>query len=58
MHGSRSCSITHIDEKSSGDDWVLACKNVVVAGVRCVGRGMKTWRKCVKDDMDELGLHS
>ena len=22
------------------------------------GRGRKTWRECVKDDMDELGLHS
>ena len=21
-------------------------------------RGRKTWRECVKDDMDELGLHS
>ena len=35
-----------------------ACRNVVVAGVRCAGRGRKTWRECVKDDMDELGLHS
>ena len=29
---------------------------MVVAGVRCVGRGRKTWRECVKDDTDELGL--
>ena len=29
---------------------------MVVAGVRCVGRGRKTWRECVKDDMVELGL--
>ena len=36
-----------------------ACRNVVVAGVRCGrGRGRKTWRECVKDDMDELSLHS
>ena len=28
-------------ERLSGDDWVLACRNVVVAGVRCVGRGRK-----------------
>ena len=27
-------------------------------GVRCAGRGRKTWRECVKDDMDELDLHS
>ena len=24
-------------ERKSGDDWVSACKNVVVAGVRCAG---------------------
>ena len=46
----------HVEHKS-GDDWVLACRNVVVAGVRCVGRGRKTWRDCVRDDMEELGLH-
>ena len=25
--------------------------------MRFVDRGRKTWRECVKDDMDELGLH-
>ena len=25
-------------ECKSGDDWVSACRNVVVAGVRCAGR--------------------
>ena len=25
--------------------------------LRCAGRGRKTWRECVKDDTDELGLH-
>ena len=43
-------------ERKNGDDWVSACRNVVVAGVRCVGRGRKTWRECVKEDTDELGL--
>ena len=33
-----------------------ACGNVVVAGVRCVGRGSKTYGECVKDDMKLLGL--
>ena len=33
-----------------------ACRNVVVAGVRCSGRGRKTWYECVKDDMKVLGL--
>ena len=45
-------------ERKSGDEWVSARRNVVVAGVRCAGRGWKTWRECVKDDMDELCLHS
>ena len=44
-------------EHKSGDDWVSACRNVVVAGVRCVGRGRKTCYECVKNDMVELGLH-
>ena len=38
-------------ERKSGDDWVSACRNVVVAGVRCVGRGMKTRYECVKESM-------
>ena len=45
-------------ERKNGDDWVSAFRNVVVTGVRCAGRGRKTWRECVKDDMNELGLHS
>ena len=39
-------------ERKSGDDWV------VVAGVRCAGRGRKTWYECVKEDMKVLGLHA
>ena len=46
----------HVERKEE-DDWVSACRNVVVAGVRWVGRGRKTWGECVKDDMEELGLH-
>jgi hypothetical protein len=46
----------HVERKSE-DDWVSTCRNVVVAGVRCAGRGRKTWYKCVKDDMKALGLH-
>ena len=45
-------------ERKSGNDWVSACRNVVMAGVRCTGRGRKTWYECVKDDMEELGLHA
>ena len=48
----------HVEHKS-GDDWVSACRNVVVAGVKCAGRGRKTWRECVKkDDTVKLGLHT
>ena len=36
----------HVEHKN-GDNWVSACRNVVVAGVRCAGRGRKTWRECV-----------
>ena len=45
-------------ERKNGDDWMSAGRNVVVTGVICADRGRKTWRECVKDDMDELGLHS
>ena len=48
----------HVERNKSGDDLVSACRIVIGAGVRCVGRGRKTWRECVKNDMDELGLHS
>ena len=46
----------HVEHKSA-DDWVSACRNVVVAGLRGAGRGRKTWRVC-KGCMDELGLDS
>ena len=38
-------------ERKRGDDWVSACRNGVVAGVRCAGRGQKTWRECGMDDI-------
>ena len=37
--------------------WLFSCRNVVMAGVRGAGRGRKTWRECVKDDMYGHGLH-
>ena len=36
------------------DDWVSACRNVYVTGVRCRGRNWKTRRECVKGDMEAL----
>ena len=43
-------------EPKSGDDWVSAYRNVEVAGERCVGRGRKTWKEWVNDDMKLLSL--
>ena len=33
-----------------------SCRNVEKAGVECRGRGRKTWREYVNDDMKLLGL--
>ena len=38
------------------DDWVSACRNVEVAGVRCKERNEQTWREWVDDDMEVLGF--
>ena len=35
---------------------VPVCRNVVVTGVRCEGRGRNSWSECVNDDTDELGF--
>ena len=40
----------HVERKDA-DDWVSACRNVVVAGER--GR---VWKECVADDMRKLML--
>ena len=39
------------------DDWVSACRGLVVEGTRGRGRSRKTWDQCVRDDMKLLGLH-
>ena len=36
--------------------YVYLCRPVVVVGVKCRGRGRKTWGECVKNDMELLGL--
>ena len=43
-------------ERKSGDDWVLGCRNVEVVGEMSKGRGRKTWREYVNDDMEVLGF--
>ena len=45
----------HVERKVEGD-WVSACRNVTVAGERGRGRGRKTWKECVADDMRRMGL--
>ena len=54
---SRLSGYGHV-ELNSGDHWVSTCRSVVVAGMRCAGRGRKTWENCVDNDKEELGLHS
>ena len=46
----------HLEHRSV-DDWVSACRKVEVAGARCKGRKRKTWKECVDNDMEVLGLH-
>ena len=41
-------------ERKDADVWVSACRNMVVSGER--GRGRKTWKECVADDMRQLRL--
>ena len=43
-------------ERKSVDDWVSACRGLVVEGTRGRGRSRKTWEQCVRDDMKLLGL--
>ena len=45
----------HVERKDDSD-WVKACQTLVVGGNRCKGRGKKTWRECVAEDMRILGL--
>ena len=44
-------------EHENEDDWVLACRNMKVARVKCSlrGRGSKTWRECATKDMELSG---
>ena len=49
--------LIHLEHKSV-DDWVSACRGLVVEEGRGRGRSRKTWEQCVKDDLKLLGLHS
>ena len=48
----------HVERKEEGD-WVSACRDMIdmiVAGERGRGRGRKTWKECVADDMRKIEL--
>ena len=47
----------HLEHKSV-DDWVSACRGLVVEGTRGRGRSRKTWEQCVRDDMKLLWFAS
>src|SRR5664279_444840 len=43
-------------ERNSPNDWVSACRDLEVDGVKRKGRSRKTWGECVRNDMVSLGL--
>ena len=45
----------HVERKGA-EDWVSACRSLVVEGDRGWGRGRKTWKECVRDDMKRMNL--
>ena len=45
----------HVERKDE-DDWVSACRDLSVAGEKGRGRGRKTWKECVADDMRKMEL--
>ena len=45
----------HVERKQK-DDWVSACRNLVVEGNKGRGRGKKTWMEGVNDDMKRFNL--
>lgn len=45
----------HVERREEGG-WASACRDVIVAGERGRGRGRKTWKECVVDDMSKMKL--
>ena len=43
-------------ERKEGEDWVSACRNMVVPGNSGKGRPRKRWRDVVEDDLKKCGL--
>ena len=46
----------HVERKED-NDWVKACQTLEIDGNRGKGRGKKTWRQCVDEDMKILKLN-
>ena len=46
----------HVERKVRGD-WVSSCRELVVEGIKPKGRGKKSWRQCVENDMTLLKLN-
>ena len=42
-------------ERKPDEDWVKRCQSLEVVGKAGRGRGRKTWLKCVKHDMKDVG---
>ena len=45
----------HVERKDQRD-WVSACRDMSVTGQRGRGRGRKTWKECIYDDMKKMKL--
>ena len=43
-------------ERRSRDDWVSACKDLGVEGVKRKGMSRKLWEECVRNDLTSLDL--
>ena len=43
-------------EQKDDNDWVKRCITWEAEGIRQRGRPKKTWRDCIKNDMESLGL--
>src|SRR5664279_4828720 len=41
-------------ERKNPDDWVSACRDLEVDGVKRKGRSRKTWGECVRNDIVSL----
>src|SRR5260221_11736998 len=44
------------NESKTKDDWVAACRDMVVEGGKGRGRRRKTWHECIVEDMRKLKL--